>query len=88
MPSIDVAKHWNDNADQWTQDVRAGFDVYRDHFTFPAFLGALPPINGYDVIDFGCGEGRWGGRRLIPSVSSSSAARYSSSAKTDGPQER
>ncbi|MGA1802659.1 class I SAM-dependent methyltransferase [Rhizobium sp. HT1-10] len=57
MPSIDVAKHWNDNADQWTQDVRAGFDVYRDHFTFQAFLGALPPINGHDVIDFGCGEG-------------------------------
>jgi 2-polyprenyl-3-methyl-5-hydroxy-6-metoxy-1,4-benzoquinol methylase len=57
MSDLDVAKHWNDNAEQWTRDVRAGFDVYRDHFTFPAFLDALPPINGLDVIDFGCGEG-------------------------------
>ena len=57
MADIDVAKHWNDNADQWARDVRAGFDVYRDQFTFPAFLDALPPINGLDVIDFGCGEG-------------------------------
>lgn len=54
---IDVAKHWDDNADQWTRDVRAGFDVYRDQFTFPAFLDALPTIAGLDVIDFGCGEG-------------------------------
>ncbi|WP_137136833.1 class I SAM-dependent methyltransferase [Rhizobium sp. FKY42] len=53
----DVAKHWNDNAQQWTNDVRAGFDVYRDLFTFPAFLEALPSIKGKDVIDFGCGEG-------------------------------
>lgn len=57
MADIDVAKHWNDNADQWARDVRAGFDVYRDQFTFPAFLDALPPINELDVIDFGCGEG-------------------------------
>ena len=54
---IDVAKHWNANAQQWTRDVRAGFDVYRDLFTFPAFLEALPSIDGKDVIDFGCGEG-------------------------------
>ena len=53
----DVAKRWDENADQWTEDVRNGFDVYRDLFTFPAFLEALPPIEGLDVIDFGCGEG-------------------------------
>ena len=57
MRDLDVAKHWNDNADQWTRDVRAGLDVYRDKFTFPAFLDALPEIDGLDVIDFGCGEG-------------------------------
>ena len=55
MRYLDVAKHWNENADQWTRDVRAGFDVYRDKFTFPAFLDALPEIDGLDVIDFGCG---------------------------------
>lgn len=57
MPDVNVANHWNENADQWTRDVRAGFDVYRDHFTMPAFLDVLPPIAGLDVMDFGCGEG-------------------------------
>lgn len=57
LSNADVAKRWNENADQWTQDVRNGFDVYRDQFTFPAFLAALPPVDGLDVIDFGCGEG-------------------------------
>ena len=53
----DVAAQWNQNADQWTNDVRAGYDVYRDLFTFPAFLEFLPSIKDLDVIDFGCGEG-------------------------------
>ncbi|WFU06308.1 class I SAM-dependent methyltransferase (plasmid) [Rhizobium sp. CB3171] len=53
----DVASHWNKTADQWTIDVRSGYDVYRDHFTLPAFLDFLPSISGLDVIDFGCGEG-------------------------------
>jgi len=53
----DVATHWNNNADQWASDVRSGYDVYRDHFTLPAFLDFLPSISGLDVIDFGCGEG-------------------------------
>jgi len=57
ISDADVAKCWNENAEQWTRDVRDGFDVYRDQFTFPAFLDALPPIDGLDVIDFGCGEG-------------------------------
>lgn len=53
----EVAARWNGNADQWTQDVRAGYDVYRDLFTFPAFQAILPPIAGLDIVDFGCGEG-------------------------------
>ncbi len=53
----DVAARWNENADQWTYDVRAGYDVYRDLFTFPAFLEFLPEIANLEVIDFGCGEG-------------------------------
>ena len=53
----DVARRWDENADQWTRDVRDGYDVYRDLFTFPAFLDVLPPIEGLDVIDIGCGEG-------------------------------
>ncbi|MBS0276787.1 MAG: methyltransferase domain-containing protein [Proteobacteria bacterium] len=54
---LEVAERWNQNADQWTADVRNGYDVYRDLFTFPAFLEFLPDITGLDVIDFGCGEG-------------------------------
>ena len=54
---LEVAERWNQNADQWTADVRNGYDVYRDLFTFPAFLEFLPDIAGLDVIDFGCGEG-------------------------------
>ncbi|MER0240318.1 methyltransferase domain-containing protein [Fulvimarina sp. MAC8] len=60
MPEItdaEVAKHWDGNADQWTHDVRSGFDVYRDWFTFPAFIEAMPPIDGLEIVDFGCGEG-------------------------------
>lgn len=52
-----VANRWNENADQWADDVRGGYDVYRDLFTFPALLNVLPPLKGLDVVDFGCGEG-------------------------------
>jgi 2-polyprenyl-3-methyl-5-hydroxy-6-metoxy-1,4-benzoquinol methylase len=52
-----VAARWNGNADQWTHDVRKGYDAYRELFTFPAFIDFLPPLAGLDVIDFGCGEG-------------------------------
>lgn len=53
----DVAARWDDNADQWANDVRKGYDLYREIFTFPAFVDFLPPLAGLDVIDFGCGEG-------------------------------
>jgi 2-polyprenyl-3-methyl-5-hydroxy-6-metoxy-1,4-benzoquinol methylase len=29
----DVADKWNRNADQWTNDVRSGYDTYRNLFT-------------------------------------------------------
>ena len=53
----EVASHWDQNADQWAEDVRNGYDTYREHFTFPAFRDFLPNLSGLDVIDFGCGEG-------------------------------
>jgi SAM-dependent methyltransferase len=37
--------------------VRSGFDLYRELYTFPAFLDFLPAIAGKRVIDLGCGEG-------------------------------
>lgn len=53
----DVAERWNGNADQWTADVRAGYDSYRDLFTWPAFARFVGEVAGFDVIDLGCGEG-------------------------------
>lgn len=52
-----VAAAWDRNAEQWTADVRAGYDRYRERYTFPAFLAFMPPIDGREVIDLGCGEG-------------------------------
>ncbi len=52
-----VASAWNRNADRWTDDVRAGFDLYRELYTLPAFEAFMPPIEGRRVIDLGCGEG-------------------------------
>ncbi|SKA31590.1 class I SAM-dependent methyltransferase [Consotaella salsifontis] len=57
IADAEVARCWDSNADQWTDDVRNGFDVYRDRFTFPAFIDAMPQIDGLEVVDFGCGEG-------------------------------
>jgi SAM-dependent methyltransferase len=53
----DVAAAWNRNAARWSEDVRAGYDVYRALFTLPAFLDFMPEVEGRDAIDLGCGEG-------------------------------
>ncbi|MET0430194.1 MAG: class I SAM-dependent methyltransferase [Microvirga sp.] len=52
-----VAAAWDRNAAQWANDVQAGFDLYRDLYTLPAFLSFIPGIAGQSVIDLGCGEG-------------------------------
>jgi ubiquinone/menaquinone biosynthesis C-methylase UbiE len=57
LEEADVAAAWNRNAERWSEDVRAGYDLYRDVFTLPAFLACMPEIAGCDVIDLGCGEG-------------------------------
>jgi ubiquinone/menaquinone biosynthesis C-methylase UbiE len=52
-----VAAAWDRNAALWTEEVRAGFDFYRELYTFPAFLDFMPSVAGQQVIDLGCGEG-------------------------------
>ena len=52
-----VAAAWDRNAALWAEEVRSGFDLYRELYTFPAFLDFMPPIDGKQVIDLGCGEG-------------------------------
>ena len=57
MKAIEVAQHWEANAEAWTQQSRAGFDIYRDALNTPAFLTMLPPVKGLSGLDVGCGEG-------------------------------
>ena len=57
MNSREAGEYWNKNADAWTRLSREGYDIYRDSFNTPAFLDALPPIDGLEGLDIGCGEG-------------------------------
>jgi len=52
-----VAEYWEANAETWTRHSRAGYDVYRDALNTPAFLAILPPVDGLEGLDVGCGEG-------------------------------
>jgi SAM-dependent methyltransferase len=54
----EVARAWDENADQWIRHVRAGWDRYREELNNPMFLAFLPELAGKAVIDLGCGEGR------------------------------
>lgn len=57
MNHDEVGRYWNENAETWTRLARSGYDVYRDHLNTPAFLSMLPPVEGLNGIDIGCGEG-------------------------------
>jgi SAM-dependent methyltransferase len=57
MDPLDVAAHWEANAETWSRQARAGLDVYRDALNTPAFLAMLPPVAGLEGLDLGCGEG-------------------------------
>ncbi len=57
MELDEVAAYWEGNAETWTRQARAGYDVYRDALNTPAFLDMLPPVAGIDGLDIGCGEG-------------------------------
>ncbi len=52
-----VADCWEGNAELWTRQARAGYDVYRDRQNTPAFLAMLPSVCGLRGLDIGCGEG-------------------------------
>jgi ubiquinone/menaquinone biosynthesis C-methylase UbiE len=41
----------------WAKLARAGYDTYRDHLNTPAFMALLPPVEGLEGLDIGCGEG-------------------------------
>ena len=57
MDHLTVGECWNGNAEAWTKLARAGYDTYRDHLNTPAFMAILPPVEGQEGLDIGCGEG-------------------------------
>ncbi len=57
MNHLEVAKYWEENADNWTMLARMGADIYRDYVNTPAFFRMLPPVEGLKGLDVGCGEG-------------------------------
>jgi ubiquinone/menaquinone biosynthesis C-methylase UbiE len=52
-----VAALWDQNADLWTRQVRAGQDRFREVYNNPMFMEFLPNLSGLQVLDVGCGEG-------------------------------
>ncbi len=52
-----VARHWDRDADAWTEAVRQGKDVFREAFNTPSFLDFIGDLDGRKVLDAGCGEG-------------------------------
>lgn len=60
MTEIDesvIAAAWDQNAETWTELVRAGKDFFRDVFNNPCFFAFLPDLADKQVLDLGCGEG-------------------------------
>jgi SAM-dependent methyltransferase len=57
LGETEVAGAWDASAATWVEHVRAGYDLYREAFTMPAFLAFSPDFGGLEVIDLGCGEG-------------------------------
>jgi hypothetical protein len=44
MDHEEVGRYWDENAEVWTELVRAGYDHYRDGLNTPAFLEMLPDV--------------------------------------------
>ena len=53
MDHEEVGRYWNENADVWTELVRAGYDHYRDGLNTPAFFEMLPEVEGLYGLDVG-----------------------------------
>jgi len=57
----DIARAWDENAGAWAEQVRKGWDIYREVYNNPAFLefigASIGDLAGKSVLDAGCGEG-------------------------------
>ena len=52
-----AARIWNENAEIWEEDLRKGYDVYRNHFINDTFLKFIGDVSNKKVLYVGCGEG-------------------------------
>ena len=57
LSEAEVARAWDQNADLWAEQVRKGWDTYREYYNNPAFLEFVGDPSGKTVLDAGCGEG-------------------------------
>lgn len=52
-----VARLWDGNARAWGEQVRRGYDTYRERINNPALFDLIGSLSGREVLDLGCGEG-------------------------------
>jgi 2-polyprenyl-3-methyl-5-hydroxy-6-metoxy-1,4-benzoquinol methylase len=57
MREAHVARHWDENAEAWSQGIARGEDLFRAAFHERAFLRFVGPLRGKRVLDAGCGDG-------------------------------
>ena len=91
MDHAEVGRYWDENAEVWTELVRAGYDHYRDGLNTPAFFEMLPEVDGLFGLDVGCGEGHntrllaERGARMVGIDVSERFVRYASEAEHEHP---
>jgi hypothetical protein len=56
MDHEEVGRYWNENAEVWTELVRAGYEHNRDGLNTPAFFDMGPEVNGLSGLDISCGR--------------------------------
>ena len=53
-----VQYQWDQNAHAWASSLKSGHDLVNEIFGVPVFLESLGKIDGLEILDAGCGEGR------------------------------
>lgn len=59
----EVARYWDQNAGVWADQVRKGYDIYRETINNPSIFALIGDVQNQHVLDAGCGEG-YNTRRL------------------------